>query len=446
MRRAWLLLAGCDGLYAGFLNAVPVSDEGAPAEVHVILGVDGLARAAWDGARARGAFDGWSAADLVSPFPATSDYAWTRVLRTAPIPAYEVEYYDPRTRETVNGGLSGVIEHGVRGTEFPTLPCYERFDYFGNGDLFTVRLYDDPVGSLPAILDELFDAVRDRAARQSTVLAYVPNVDVIGHLRSLDAAVDALVYLGERIDQFRRRNPGRFRFTILSDHGHTHREAELVDLEDALREVGVPPVAALGDEPRLEAVAVIHTRVSYVSLHAHAAHVEEVAARLSRHRWVGAVVLAAGEGGDGRRFALWRDGERLSFAVARDGAVLADDPAAWRAGGVDVPGDGPRATLGDREAFDRTAGGRWPDLFRRVATGFAREAVDVVPDLIVSLRDEYASYGFHAPGAAARSARMGFHGNLERGGSVGVLATQTGPLPPALRADDVADLFPELVE
>src|SRR4051794_39735891 len=87
--------AACDGSYAQFLDAVPGSDEDAPAEVQVFVGIDGLSREAFDGARARGAFASYHTASLVTPFPGTSDYVWTRLLRTGTMQSYELGYYDP---------------------------------------------------------------------------------------------------------------------------------------------------------------------------------------------------------------------------------------------------------------------------------------------------------------------------------------------------------------
>ena len=48
------------------------------------------------------------------------------------------------------------------------------------------------------------------------------------------------------------------------------------------------------------------------------------------------------------------------------------------------------------------------------------------------------------PGRPDAAFTAGFHGSLSRDATLSVLATQTGPLPPAVRAGDVVQLFPEL--
>ena len=186
-------VAACDGSYAQFLDAVPGSDEGAPAEVQVFVGVDGLSRQAFDGARARGAFAGYHTADLITPFPGTSDYVWTRLLRAEPMHSYELGYYDPATNHVVHDGLSGAAEHALREGISESLPCYRRFDFLGDGDLWMPRTYADPEGSLTGTLDALFALIEARGKRRAELLVYLLNVDVLSHQGGLDAVVATLV-------------------------------------------------------------------------------------------------------------------------------------------------------------------------------------------------------------------------------------------------------------
>src|SRR5688572_24034322 len=84
---------GCDASYQQFLGGVPLPPGDPATAVQVYLGIDGLSREAFDRARARGAFAGFAAADLITPFPGTSDYVWTRTLRAGSIGGYEIEYF-----------------------------------------------------------------------------------------------------------------------------------------------------------------------------------------------------------------------------------------------------------------------------------------------------------------------------------------------------------------
>lgn len=445
---ALLLVCGCDGIYAGFLNSVPVSDDESIGTTHVILAIDGLSKAAFDAARTQGAFSEWYAADLVTPFPSTSDYSWTRTLRTDPIPGYELEYYDAATNSIVNDGLTGIVEHPFETGILDARPCYARFDYLGNGDLWMFRNYDDPEEALPAILDEMFDVINVRARRQALLLAYLPNVDVIAHLRPFERVVAALMEIDRRIRVFQERHPDRFVFSIIADHGNTHREAQLVDLEEALDEVGVDSVTSLRPEGSnvLEAVPIIHTRVSYVALHARREQTPEIARRISTHRWVDNAVAPLGDevfdDEPARRYGFWRTGTRREFVVLESGDVVVENAAEWLAIGVDLGSSTGMVRIADRDAFDRTFDAPWPDLFHQVDQAFTNPAVDTPADILVSFPDDLASFGFHLPGGGDRSATQGFHGSLRRAPTMAAVATQVGPLPPRLRSNDLADLLP----
>src|SRR2546426_55951 len=91
---------------------------------------------------------------------------------------------------TYAGFLNAVpMEEGL----FDSIPCYQRFDFLGDGELWMLRSYDDPEAALPGTLDEMFDTIAARARRQQTVLAYLINVDVMGHRYPIDHSINALV-------------------------------------------------------------------------------------------------------------------------------------------------------------------------------------------------------------------------------------------------------------
>ena len=210
-----LLALGCDAAYGGFLGAIPMPAYDETGPVEVVLAVDGLSREAFDRARAAGAFGSFSDGDLITPFPGTSDYAWTRTLGTGSLPGYEMQYYDPGRNRLEKAGLGGVIEHPIREGLAGSLPCYQRFDFLGDGYLWMARGYQDPEAALPGTLDELFAVLVRRSRQQSRFLAYLLNVDVIGHKGGQDKAVAALVEIDRRIQRFRQAHGERFRFTLL---------------------------------------------------------------------------------------------------------------------------------------------------------------------------------------------------------------------------------------
>jgi hypothetical protein len=440
-----LLAAGCDTGYGGFLDTIPVVDQHPEQPVQVFLAIDGLSRAAFDKARADGAFPDYSAADLMTFFPGVSDYSWMRILRAGQTPGFEIQYYDPRRNTLVNPGIPGVIEHPLKQGVADPLPCYRRFDFLGDGDLWTVQGYTDPEGALPSTLDAMFNVLAARGRSQSHFLGYLMNVDVISHHGGFARAAAMLVEIDRRIREFQGRHPGRFTFTLIADHGNAHQVAELVDPRQLLREVGVTPVEALGDPAALEAIPIVHVRVNFVSVHTAPGQRAEVAARASRHRWVDLTAAPLEGATEGRRFAVFRQGERYAFQQRSDGTLLVEDAAAWAILGVKLPVDADGSVrLTEQQAFAATVNGPYPDLFHLVASAFTNPTVLFPADVILSLRDDVASFGFHLPGTDDSLAVDGFHGALSRASSLSVVASQTRSLPPAVRADDLGDLFPAL--
>ena len=164
----------------------------------------------------------------------------------------------------------------------------------------------------------MFDTIAARGRTKSRVLAYLLNVDVVGHLGGLDQAVAMLVEIDRRIRVFKADHRRRFQFTLFADHGNAHQRSLLVDPAQILTDVGVTSVDALSPAtaadataaPPLEAVAVVHVRVNYVALHAARHNVAEIAARTSRHPYVDLAVARLADDADGaqrvRRLAAGR--------------------------------------------------------------------------------------------------------------------------------------------
>jgi hypothetical protein len=447
---ALLALAGCDAPYEGFLDAIPMGETSPDETAEVFLGVDGLSRQAFDRARARGAFADYAAADLITPFPGTSDYSWTRTMRAGSIGGYELQYFDNEQNRMENDGLEGFADHPLREGIVDTLPCYARFDFLGNGETWQLDSYLDVAAAFRPTLDAMFDTIAGRARTKRRILAYLLNVDVMSHLGDLDQTVEMLVELDRRIREFQSASRRPIRFTLFADHGNAHLESRLVDPRDILTDVGVTPVEALAATPpaRLEAVAVVHTRVSYAALHTGGRDVAAIAERTSTHPDVDlAVGKLAGAGGR-QRFGVWRAGRAHTFLRGDDGTVTVEAAASWDWLGLDL---GPwtdaatgAATLTDREAFEATRQGPYPDVFYRVATAFSNPAAKYPADVFLSFPDDVAALGYIVPGAGGIRAASGFHGSLTRAATLSVVASQSFSLPPAVRSDDLADMFPAL--
>ena len=451
---------GCDQSYQGFLGAIPTPERDIASPAHVFLGIDGMSRRAFDEARARGAFGGWNTADLVTPFPGTSDYSWTRTLHAGSLGGYELQYFDPVKNRMENDGLGGTVDHLLREGLVDSLPCYARFDFLGDGATWQARSYLDPVSTLPGTLDELFDVVAGRARTQTNILAYVIVADIASHIDGIEPAVQVLVELDRRIRAFKSAQTRSFEFTLFSDHGNAHIASTLVNARDILTDSGVTPVDSLDaaadpdtsnadDAPR--AVPVVHVRVSYVALHAAARHVVEIATRTSTSPYVDLAVAPIDKANG--RYAIWRKGIRHDFQRLADGAVIVERPESWNWLGVDLSpftssdgdGDGARAHLTDSEAFQLTLASGYPDIFYRAATAFTDPTAQYPADILWSMPDDVASIGFEVPGAGSIRANEGFHGSLSRKATLSVLASETTALPNAIRSDDLASRFPALL-
>ena len=448
---------GCDAPYQQFLGSIPTDEVDPDAPVEVFLGIDGLSKQAFDMARARGAFADYHAADLITPFPGTSDYSWTRTLRAGALGGYELQYFDPQANTMENRGLVGVAEHPLREGIADTLPAYQRFDFLGDGETWMLDSYLDPVASLRPTLDQMFDTVAARGRTKSRVMAYLLNVDVVGHLGGRDQAVAMLIEIDRRIRAFKADHRRRFQFTLFADHGNAHQRSRLVDPVQILTDVGITSVDALSASaaadataPPLEAVAVVHVRVNYVALHAARDNVVDIAARTSRHPYVDlAVARLADDAGGAQRFGIWRQGVVHRFSRDATGTIVVDDPDAWCWLGMDFgpwrDAAGATAKLTDRQAFDATVSGPYPDVFYRVATAFTHAATRFPADILLSMPDDVASFGFAVPGAVVDvRAADGFHGALSRASTLSVVASDSKPLPPAVRSDELADMFPML--
>jgi hypothetical protein len=454
------IAVGCDASYQGFLDGVPLPAGDPSGAVQVYLGIDGLSREVFDRARARGAFADWNAADLVTPFPGTSDYAWTRTLRAGSIGGYEIEYFDPDANQVVGGGVGGIAEHILREGIASTYPCYQRFDFLGDGLTWQARSYTDPLGALTGTLDQLFDVVAGRARTQRHVLAYLINVDVVSHIGGIDLAETAVMEIDRRIRAFRASQQQPMGFTIFSDHGNAHLPSQLIEPSDILRDAGIAAVTSLhppgsaaapaAAAAPLEAVPIVHTRVSYVALHTHRARAPEIASLTSKSPYVELAVSRLEPDGAGaeQRFGVFRRGERHVFRRAADGTVTVEDPGRWGWLEADLaafvdPG-GSQARLADGDALLATLRGPYPDIFHRVATAFTDPAARYPADVIWSMPDDVASIGFEIPAVSGIRANDGFHGNLGRRSSLAALASDTFSFPPAVRSDSLLDLLPAL--
>jgi hypothetical protein len=473
-----LLAPACDWEHYALMNSVPL--QGDPAQnpvVHVYLGLDGLGHAEVSRARALGAFAGpeWNLARFVPMFPATSDASWTRMLRAPRFSGYEFGYYDPANDKVYNKAVGGLLVHLVPPLEglpfdlphYAQTPAYYRaFDYHASAYLDALWSYDRPLMSFYNALDNLFAALAGHAHTQATFTAYVLEADVIGHLLSEEEVARALLVLSDRIEDFKRRHPERtFVFTLYGDHGidGVKKPPEaVVDLRDQLRAAGIATVDSLQEADAHEgpaAIAILHTRTTYVALHARPHRVAEVA-RLASTCPAADLVFARTEAppdvSEGAPFGLvwtgaWREGRlvaRFGYEGGADRYWLPAD-VDWAALDLPIPFEPGKAWAGfsDEALFALSAERTYPDFFFRARTAFEAVSVEHPAEVLVSFRHPYMSVGYAVPvGDANNVGTEGSHGAMDRLGSSGALLSEERALPATVRSDNLLELFPRLAE
>ena len=122
-----------------------------------------------------------------------------------------------------NRGLVGVAEHPLREGIAGTLPAYQRFDFLGDGETWMSTATSIQSPACARRWTQMFDTIAARGRTKSRVLAYLLNVDVVGHLGGLDQAVTMLVEIDRRIRAFKADHSRPFQFTLFADHGNAHR-------------------------------------------------------------------------------------------------------------------------------------------------------------------------------------------------------------------------------
>ncbi|WP_225414373.1 hypothetical protein [Stigmatella hybrida] len=463
--------ASCDWEHYALMNSIPArGDPDRNPVVHVYLGLDGLGHRAVVQARERGAFQDWNLARFIPMFPATSDASWSRILHAERFAGYEYGHYDPLKDKVYNKALGGMLVHLVpplEGVSFMvpdyalTPSYYDAFDYHATAYLDALWSYDRPVYGYYRGLDNLFVALAGRSETQSDFSAYVLEADVIGHIRSEADVVEALVSLGQRIDEFKRNHPERtFVFTLFGDHGMDGVKkpiANVVDFRDQLEAAGVVSVDSLKDadrEPGPAAVTILHTRTTYVSMHARPEKLDEVS-RLASTCAAADLVFARGQPPapdypEGLVWVnVWREGAlamSFGYEAATDQYWLPAE-GDWEA--LDLPvsfAPGARhGVFSDEALFALSVDRTYPDFFFRARTAFEPISVKFPADAVVSFRPEFMSVGFKAPiSSLNETGTAGSHGAMDAVGSVAALVSEERELPAAVRSDTLLELFPRL--
>ncbi len=363
---------------------------------------------------------------VVSVFPAMTDMALSRIVRSKRCVAAEALYFDREHNALSNGNqvyMSG-----------QNAPWRSRVQYCApqrvaiNTYLFPASVWATELRGMHALFDR---------TRTGVAIGYSVGTAGLG-TRGGEAAIRRYLIevekLCERITYDRR---GHVRFTILADHGHSLQQCERVSFRRTLTDAGFRVTHTLRDPN--DVVPINYGLVTCALFHTNRA--AEVAAALVKHSAVDLATYADHDAvvvrnADGQAMIRRRPGGFVYDASGGDPLALAPIVAQLRAAGhVDDHG-----TIEDRPLFDATVTHRYPDPLHRLWDCF-HGLVDKPADVIASLRPEacHGSRFFHFFVAPVAST----HGGLDYAGSVTFLLTNASPrpLPPAIRVDDVFDLL-----
>ncbi|MFQ5423121.1 MAG: hypothetical protein ACE5F9_03990 [Phycisphaerae bacterium] len=363
---------------------------------------------------------------VVSVFPAMTDMALSRIVRSERCVAAESLYFD-RDRNALSNG-NQVYMSGQNA------PWRSRVQYAApqrvaiNTYLFPASVWATELRGMHALFDR---------TKTGMAIGYSVGTAGLGTRGGEEAIRRYLIdveKLCERITYDRR---GRVRFTILADHGHSLQRCERVSFRKALTDAGFRMTQTL--QAPNDVVTINYGLVTCALFHTNRA--AEVAATLVKHPAVDLVTYADDDdvvvrNADGQAAIRQRPGGFAYDASRGDPLALAPVLAQLRATGH-VDDDG---TIEDRPLFDATVTHRYPDPLHRLWDCF-HALVDKPADVIVSLRPEacHGSRFFHFFVAPVAST----HGGLDYSSSVTFLLTNAArkPLPPAIRVDDVYDLL-----
>lgn len=351
---------------------------------------------------------------VVAPFPALTDPCLSEVLHCSPTPGPESDHFDGR--RATRAALTYALEENspwARWVDYQLLPIQHVLSYT-DADPWL----DHELGRIQSIF------TRTSARR---FLAYVVGTSAIGHAQGRAGHQRAV----DRVDRMCRQilfdTRGRVRITLFSDHGHNLIASRRLPLAQRMAQLGYRVGQSLAG-PR-DLVVPEFGVISCASIYTpdpepvarDAARIEgvELTAFLDSQRDRVVVVSREGEA------TIEAASDRLRYAPIRG------DPLQIGLG----PGGlhGPFVELTPAQWFERTALAEYPDAVYRLWRAF-HGLLKHTPQVLVSLEEGWCA---GSDDLARRIPPQSVHGNLRRAGSTGFAATTAGPLPPAMRNEDL---------
>jgi hypothetical protein len=360
---------------------------------------------------------------VISPYPSLTDLAMADALGHFKCRSFEAAYYDPQAKK-----LAGGSDAYLRGENEP----FNRLLNYRAESLIDVVGYVLPSGVFGKEIDDS-KRLFDKNLTKEFIAYYVSSAGVATKLGA-EGTVQCLERTEQLVNQVIWETHGQTKVTILADHGHTYTPAKRVGLEGHLQSKGWR-IADSIQGPK-DVADVRFGLLTYVALStqnppavaADAVTCEGVQLATYADKDT-VVVLAPG----GERAVVSRKGDRYRYqAASGDPLKLAPILASLKA---DAEG-----YYSNDDLFAATATHEYPVALQRVWRGHNGQA-EIIPDVIVSLKDDYYS---GAGGFAAFAKVASTHGGLNKANSTTFIMSTAGPLPPVMQSADIPDAMKKL--
>ncbi|HEX8491274.1 MAG TPA: hypothetical protein VF658_00390 [Pyrinomonadaceae bacterium] len=399
---------------------------------HIIICIDGVGISTINKLRAEGRFQMFAAPSyMISPFPSVTNPAMSEILEAAgarPVAGYEDNYFDVEQ----NKMRGGIIDR-FRGDRFIRGTFRELFDYHPSALKSGLGYAAPPFSTyLEALTDLIRLRQKARGSRQPVFLAYTGATDSLAHLGGEWFLKNFLKHLGETVKDIVRESKEPVTVTLFSDHGNEFRKYRRMNLKASLRRAGFRLEKRIKDDrsvvlPQFGLVgsAMLFTReANEQRLAQTAAGVEGVDFAAYEKEGIVHVLSHDGEAMIEKRV------DRYRYKSAKGDPLDLNAVVQSLAAERKVDADG---FIADADWFAATRDGVRPDAVRRVYEG-ATGGVANRANVILNLRDGYYNGSSLLDLFTILQAT---HGNMGQGQSYGFVMSNSGALPPYIRAEDV---------